>query len=145
MDIAFLGRLTPNTAIWWSNLILYRYNVDTLHMREGVWFEKNNFCLHRFYWNLLFKTKVCWFDYYLSSFFTDSYCGGGGGYLISIAYWLFSFFKQSLQIHFAGSCRDSYVFYARCWGLHGDIKRSRLLIFIWIKRANYFKKLKDIA
>ena len=28
------------------------------HMHEGVY----NFCLHRFYWNLLFKTKVCCFD-----------------------------------------------------------------------------------
>ena len=28
------------------------------HMHEGVY----NFCLHRFYWNLLFKTKVCWFE-----------------------------------------------------------------------------------
>ena len=32
------------------------------HMHEGVLFGKNNFCLHRFYCNLLFKTKVCWFE-----------------------------------------------------------------------------------
>ena len=28
------------------------------HMNEGVY----NFCLHRFYTNILFKTKVCWFE-----------------------------------------------------------------------------------
>ena len=28
------------------------------HMHEGVY----NFRLHRFYWNLIFKTKVCWFE-----------------------------------------------------------------------------------
>ena len=28
------------------------------HMHEGVF----HFCLHRFYWNLLFKNKVCWFE-----------------------------------------------------------------------------------
>ena len=32
------------------------------HMHEGVRFGKNNFCLRRFYCNLLFKTKVCWFE-----------------------------------------------------------------------------------
>ena len=46
------------------------------HMHEGVWFGKNNFCLHRFYGNLLFKTKVCWFELWGG--------GGGGGILISI-------------------------------------------------------------
>ena len=30
----------------------------TEHMHEGVY----NFCLRRFYWSLLFKTKVCWFE-----------------------------------------------------------------------------------
>ena len=46
------------------------------HMQEGVY----NFCLHSFYWNL-FKTKVKFFHLLLLC----------GGYLISIAYWLFSF------------------------------------------------------
>ena len=54
-------------------------------MHEGVY----NFCLHRFYWNLLFKTKVCWFELYLAKFFHWLLLWGGG-YLISIAYWLFS-------------------------------------------------------
>ena len=53
------------------------------HMHEGVY----NFCLHRFYWNLLFKTKVSWFELSLAKFFHwPLLCGG---YLISIAYWFF--------------------------------------------------------
>ena len=57
----------------WADLLLPQLlmeQLDTLlircrhieHMHEGVWFEKKKFCLHRFYWNLLFKTKVCWFE-----------------------------------------------------------------------------------
>ena len=52
------------------------------------------------------------------------------------------FSKQSLQTHFVRSCRDIYVFYAMYWGLYGDIKSFRLLIFVWIKMANYTKTLK---
>ena len=69
------------------------------HMHEGVY----NFCLHRFYWNLLFKTKVCsdsteifysklrsaGFNYNLPSFPLILTLLG---YLISIAYWLFFHF-----------------------------------------------------
>ena len=69
-------------SLWADQLLLQLLmeQFDTLpiqcrhmeHMHEGVY----NFCLHRFYLNL-FKTKVCWFDYNLPSFFTDSYCAGG--------------------------------------------------------------------
>ena len=116
------GLINSYYSFWWNNLILFRYNADTLnicmkefgsqkiiltnwqlwelrqlfpymafvyawivplwadqlllqllmkqfdtlpiqcrhieHMHEGVY----NFCLHRFYWNLIFKTKVCWFE-----------------------------------------------------------------------------------
>ena len=75
------GSINSYHIFWWSNLILCLYNVNTLnicmkqllmeqfdtlpiqcrhieHMHEGVY----NFCLHIFYWNLLFKTKVCWFE-----------------------------------------------------------------------------------
>ena len=55
------------------------------HMHEGIY----NFCLHRFYWNLLFKTMVRWFELWLVKFF--HWLLLSGGYLISIAYWLFSF------------------------------------------------------
>ena len=41
-------------------------------------------CFHRFYLNLIFKNRVCWFELLLGkkhlpklSFFTDSYCAGG--------------------------------------------------------------------
>ena len=58
MDSAFMGRPTPTTAFDGEML----YFADTCrhieHMHGGVY----NFCLHRFYWNLLFKTKVCWFE-----------------------------------------------------------------------------------
>ena len=50
--------------------------------------------------------------------------------------------KRSLQAYFVRSCRDTYVFYAMYWGLYGDIKSFWLLIFIWIKMANYTKTLK---
>ena len=116
------GPINSYYSFWWNNLILYRYNVDTLnicmkefgsqkiiltkwqlwelrqlfpymafvyawivplwadqvllqllmeqfdtlptqcshieHMHEGVY----NFCSHRFYWNLLIKTKVFLFE-----------------------------------------------------------------------------------
>ena len=53
------------------------------------------------------------------------------------------FSKQSLQTHFLRyRCRDTYVFYAMYWGLYGDIKSFRLLIFVWIKMDNYAKTLK---
>ena len=116
------GLINSYYSFWWNNLILCRYNADTLnicmkefgsqkiiltkwqlwelrqlfpymafvyawivplwadqlllqllmeqfdtlqiqcrhieHMHEGVY----NFCLHRFYWNLLIKTKVFWFE-----------------------------------------------------------------------------------
>ena len=89
------------------------------HMHEGVY----NFCLHRFYWNL-FKTKVCWFELQLAKFF--HWLLLCGGYLISIAYWLFSFCqidpdppdenpgsahgKQWIRAWKAGCTRDSMVF-----------------------------------
>ena len=51
------GPINSYHSFWWSNLILFLYNVDTLnvcmkefgseknieHMHEGVWFRKNNF------------------------------------------------------------------------------------------------------
>ena len=49
------------------------------------------------------------------------------------------FLKQSLQTHFVCSCRDTYVFYAMYWGLYGDIKSFLLLMFVWIKMANFAK------
>ena len=54
MDSAIMGRSTPTTAF--DGAIWYFANIE--HMHEGVY----NFCLHRFYWSLLFKTKVCWFE-----------------------------------------------------------------------------------
>ena len=78
------GPINSYHSFWWSNLILCLYNVDTLNICMK---ECYNFCLHRLYWNLLFKTKVCWFELYLTSFLWLLLCGG---YLISIAYWLFS-------------------------------------------------------
>ena len=70
------------------------------HMHEGVY----NFCLHRFYWNLL-KLWSAGLNYNLPCFLTDSYCAG---YLISIAYWLFSFAaddfsSRHFQMHFFGA------------------------------------------
>ena len=116
------GLINSYYSFWWNNLILCRYNADTLNiMHEGVWFTKiiltkwqlwelrqlfpymafvyawivplwadqlllqllieqfdtlriqcrhiehmhegvYNFCLHRFYWNLLIKTKVFLFE-----------------------------------------------------------------------------------
>ena len=47
--------------------------------------------LHRFYWNLLFKTKVCWFELSLAKTNILYWPLLRGEYLISIAYWLFSF------------------------------------------------------
>ena len=47
-------------------------------------------CFHRFYWFFFFKTRVCWFELSLAKtkcFHWPLLCGG---YLISIAYWLFS-------------------------------------------------------
>ena len=131
------GLINSYYSLWWNNMILCRYNADTLnicmkefgsqkiiltkwqlwelrqlfpymafvyawivplwadqlllqllmerfdtlriqcrhieHMHEGVY----NFCLHRFYWNLLIKTKSSCSNYNLPSFFTDSYCAGG--------------------------------------------------------------------
>ena len=52
------------------------------------------------------------------------------------------FLKQSLQTHFVRSCRDTYVFFAMyCW-LYGDIIFFLFLLFLWLKMANYAKKLK---
>ena len=150
------GPINSYYSFWWNNLILCRYNVDTLnicmkefgsqkiiltkwqlwelrqlfpymafvyawivplwadqvllqllmeqfdtlptqcrhieHMHEGVY----NFCLHRFYWNLLIKTKVFLFELYFAKFF--HWLLLCGGYLISIAYWLFSFLKKNAGI-----------------------------------------------
>ena len=76
IDIAFLGRSTPTTAIWWSNLILCWYNVDTL-----------NICVEEFgSGKIIFvctdstetfsKLRSAGLNYNLPSFFTDSYCVG---------------------------------------------------------------------
>ena len=45
------------------------------HMHEGVY----NFCLHRFYQNLLSKLRSAGLNYNSPRFFTESYCAGGGG------------------------------------------------------------------
>ena len=60
----------------WANQLLPQLlmeQFDTLliqcrhieHMHVGVY----NFCLHRSFSNLLFKTKVCWFELYFAKFF----------------------------------------------------------------------------
>ena len=55
IDGAYMGRSTPTTAfngaIWNFAYIQYRH---IEHMYEGIY----NFCLHRFYWNLLFIADV---------------------------------------------------------------------------------------
>ena len=72
MDSAFIGRSTPTIA-----LILSQYNIDTL-----------NICMKEFI--ILFvctdsteiffsKLRSAGLNYNLPSFFTDSYCAGGGG------------------------------------------------------------------
>ena len=158
------GPINSYYSFWWNNLILCRYNVDTLnicmkefgsqkiiltkwqlwelrqlfpymafvyawivplwadqvllqllmeqfdtlptqcrhieHMHEGVY----NFCLHKFYWNLLIKTKVFLFELYLPGFF--HWLLLCRGYLISIAYWLFSFSSKCKMawLHFLHLC-----------------------------------------
>ena len=60
-------------------------------------------CFYRFYWSLFFKTRVCWFELSLAKtkfFHWPLLCRG---YLISIAYWLFSLvlktnFHSSLRV-----------------------------------------------
>ena len=78
------GPINSYYSFWWSNLILWGYNVDTLNicMKEFIIFV----CTDS---TEIFLTKLrssC-SNYNLPSFFTDLLCGG---YLISIAYWLFS-------------------------------------------------------
>ena len=43
------------------------------HMHEGVY----NFCLHRYTEIFFSKLRSAGLNYYLQSFFTDSYCAGG--------------------------------------------------------------------
>ena len=71
---------------WWSNLILCGYKVDTLNicMKEFIIFVCTDSTEI-----FLSKLRSSCSNYNLPSFFTDSYCAGG--YLLSIAYWLFSF------------------------------------------------------
>ena len=78
MDIAFLGRSTPTTANLWSNLILCRYNVDTLN----IWVKE--FGLQKIIFVYTDSTETFFsnlrsvgLNYNLPSFFTDSYCAGG--------------------------------------------------------------------
>ena len=68
------------------------------HMHEGVY----NFCLHRFYQNLLSKLRSAGLNYNSPSFFTESYCAGGG---VSNKHCLFTFFhflaKNRKQLFFS--------------------------------------------
>ena len=70
-----------------EHLILCRYNVDTLNicmMEEFIIFVCTD------YTEIFFsKLRSVGLNYNLPSFFTESYCAGGGGDLKSIAYWLF--------------------------------------------------------
>ena len=54
------------------------------HMHEGVY----NFCLHRFYQNLLSKLRSAGLNYNSPSFFTESYCAGSNKHC------LFTFFIE---------------------------------------------------
>ena len=95
--VPLLGQLFPYMAFVYALIVpllgdqllpqLLMKQFDTLsiqcrhieHMHEGVY----NFCLHRFYWNLLFKTKVCWFELWTRTCQVFSWlllcvCVGGG-------------------------------------------------------------------
>ena len=78
-------------AIWWSNLILCRCNVDTLNICvKEFGSEKIILACTDSTETFFSKPRSAGLNYNLQSFFTDSYCAG---YLISIAYWLFSFLQ----------------------------------------------------
>ena len=76
------GRINSYHSFWWSNLILSLYNVDTLTicMKEFIIFVCTDST------EIFSKLMSAGMNYNLPCFFTDSYCAGGGGYLISIAY-----------------------------------------------------------
>ena len=78
------GLINSYYSFWWSNLILCGYNVDTLNicMKEFIIFVCTDSTEI-----FLSKLRSSCSNYNLPSFFTDSLCKG---YLISIAYWLFS-------------------------------------------------------
>ena len=79
------GLINSYHSFWWSNLILCLYNVDTLNicMKEFIVFVCTDST------EIFFsKLRSACLNYNLPSFFTDSYRGGGGGVLISIAFWL---------------------------------------------------------
>ena len=61
-------------SFWWSNLILFLYNVDTLNicMKEFVFFVCTDST------EIFFsKLRSAGLNYNLPSLFTDSYCAGG--------------------------------------------------------------------
>ena len=83
MDSAFMGRSTPTTAFFWSNLIHCQYNVDTLNicMEEFIIFVCTDST------EIFFsKLRSGGLNYKFSSLNLTVQGGGGGGYLISIAY-----------------------------------------------------------
>ena len=87
--------------------------------------------LHRFYWNLLCKTKVCWFELSLAKtkyFYWPLLCGG---YLINIAYWLFSLQLKLLDI--------------AQWLAQKDAKHKKLLnllciVYIWALQLKVYQQ-----
>ena len=91
--IAFLGRSTPTTAIWWSNLILCQYNVDTLKKCvKEFGLERIIFVCTDFTETFFSKLRSAGLNYYLPSFFTDSYCAG-----VSNKHCLLTFFIVSCR------------------------------------------------
>ena len=93
MDIAFLGRSTPTTAIRWSNLIVCRYNVDTLNICvKEFGLEKIIFVCTDSTETFFSKLRSAGLNYNLPSFFTDFYCEG-----VSNKHCLLTFFILSLH------------------------------------------------
>ena len=98
------GLINSYHSFWWSNLILSLYNVDTLNicMKEFIIFVCTDST------EIFSKLRSAGLNYNLPCFFTDTYCGGVGGYLISITYWFFSLYLKNELL----GCLSCFVFSA---------------------------------
>ena len=110
-------------SFWWSNLILCRYNVDTLNicMKEFIIFVSTDSTVIFFS-----KPRSAGLNYNLPSFFTDSFCAG-----VSNKHCLLTFFicYEILQFYFA---QPHVLFYFRHAHLQTPSEGKGVIMKIYI-------------
>ena len=119
------GQINSYHSFWWSNLILSLYNEDTLNicMKEFIIFVCTDST------EIFSKLRSAGLNYNLPCFF--HWLLLCGGYLISIAYWLFSFWNDHLpEDSSKKKILEEWLQIERVWKFKKSKKQGNILPYL---------------